>query len=422
MVPPDEMASMQRRLDEDRAALPALRLLIEKNFTADAGGGRLRFPELVAVCRDLDMLIELDGYRERLVGGPGGDERSYGRFGLLRRSEELIRDRVSVRLGHLAECAEQGARQEVARRLEEELFAFSSLPERERDLYRARRDWARLILDNTKSVISFGAANQILDIASSGGQSVQMIRLVQGNRYALPLPPGNVSLKIGQRAALSEHFRTGNCTEQAYYAATEAFRMLPGTEISVMNHRPHHAYAVIGPPGFPEAAYADPWPRRATVTNCDGYGLRTIEATSIAFRDVADGRNLRDEAMPYIQQLPDRPSPVPPIAFEDAVQAVRRVGAADRVFHIVRTTDQANSDSDPDEPPLQGHTLSEGAFSATAAPVESLTRQARSGPVTGRRAADARPGTESSGPAPAGLRPSGAAPANSPARARTRGR
>ncbi|WP_331751187.1 hypothetical protein OG215_38320 (plasmid) [Streptomyces globisporus] len=444
MIPPDEMASMQSRLDEDRAALSDLRSYIEQNFMLDAGDGRLRFSELAQLYRNMGYLIELDEYRARLAGRPGGDDLPYGRFEQLRRLEERLRGRVSVGLGHLVECAEENGAEEMARFLDAELAAFSGLPVREKELYDARLDWARLIVAQTKSAIEFGASNQILDIASSGGQSLHMIQRVQDHSFALPLPPGDGSLALGQRAAIAEHFKTGNCTEQSWFAATEAFQMLPGTEISVMNHRSDHSYLVIGPPGFLESAYVDTWPRKPTVANFDEYGLQPTSETRLAFRGVADGRNLREEARPYIRKLPDRPSPLPPMEYETAVQAVRRAKIADQVFHIVRTTDHSNSDSDsePEEFPGRGHTLSEAAFAATAAPgvrssspavaghsrfaapalAESLTWQARSGPVSSREAAEPRLDTASPGPSPAGRRAAGTPQAISPTRARPRGR
>ncbi|MFI7143033.1 hypothetical protein ACIBQ5_36670 [Streptomyces massasporeus] len=366
MTTPDEMNTMQRWLDNIRGALRLIRdQATELNHSF--GLPTHANAEFVAA---IDSLIALDQYRRRQIGWAAQNPYDSLAFKEFKRREKSNHRTVLEYLGRLRETAHSSRRADIVQRLDATILAMASIPRREKELYRARRDWGRRIVADTRGAYSLGAANQIEGIARSGGQSLRLhLEHISTERYATHQLSG--ILQAGQRAAISQHFGTAVCDEYACYAMTEAYRLLPGTLVTVVAFAEVHVGLVIGPVNHPESVHVDAWTPRRSVTGSDSYGMKDIETGRVLYQGIADGRDLREEARSYIHPLPDLPPTVPSITVREAVHLVHRLAEHDpeileNIFHVTRGSDGCNSDSGPDDIPAEGHTLSVEAFTAHA--------------------------------------------------------
>ncbi|GAA2598114.1 hypothetical protein [Streptomyces axinellae] len=362
----EEMDAMQWRLDADRAALAQSRDYIaqwQRNFGYSEA-------QITTFTDAADRLIALNDYRGRGIGWTDRDPEGNERFKQLRRSEQEDRAAVSSTLSGVAAYAENSGRpdaQEIALYLRGEHERFESVPGQQQELYEARREHAEVITRSTKEAIPY-SANQIIDFADSGGQSFELYRdYVIDEDLMGPAP--DTETWIGQTAVLGGHFGTGTSHEHSAYAFTEAHKQLPGTQVTMAIVPPEHGMVVLGPPNCPESAHIDTWPLDPRVTSPETYGIDNIQEGSVVHQAMADGRDFREEAQPYLYPLPLRPKPVPRLTFEEAVARVREQGdIAEEMHHITRTTSQRDSDSDRSNSDEEyGHTLSRQAFTVTVA-------------------------------------------------------
>jgi hypothetical protein len=361
------MRNMQDRLDRSRKSIlwvrdhaPRIQRVLERPEGEHA--------ELLEA---VHHLIALNEYRNRAIGWATEEEWRTNHDFVYRRSREVEwRQAILAHLGKLDETARERNRLDIAQEIDTAIRETESIPEQEKSLYRARREWGRLIVSSTREAYDLGAANQIEDIARSGGQSLRVyLDFLCDDRYAAPM--GDFMLQAAQRAAISAHFGTAVCDHYAYYAMTEAYRLLPGTHVAVVAYAERHVGLVIGPVNHDESVHVDAWTPRRSVTSLKNYGMRAIQTGRVLGQGVADGRNLRQEVQPYIYPLPDRPPTVPPIAVTEAIELVRSLDTtiphlSTKVFYITRGSNDHNSDSDEDEVPARGHALSEEAFEANA--------------------------------------------------------
>lgn len=354
----DEMKAMQEALDDDRAA--TLRSLKEISYQTE---GLTQNGESRDLLHAADSLERLNEYRSQPMGWGAMDPDSWREFQLLSGDEKDTRQKIGLILKRLQHQVKDS---ELKNSLSRELARFESIPEKERELFRARRAWGREIIKNEKLTFRFKAANQIIDIARSGGRSQHFLPQVRSEAFKTGTPP-DMERRIAQKAALAEHFGTGNCGHQSAWVFTEATRLLPGSRVTWVQHGRYHQYTIIGPPNFPESAYLDSWPIHATVADAASYGLKYTTETVSLFSRVADGRDLRAEGRNWIAPPPVPPS-LPPMTFEEAMTRPPTVGTLHQIKHITRTQDGYNSDSDPETAPDHGGlTLSPEAFTASAA-------------------------------------------------------
>jgi hypothetical protein len=346
------MDAMQRRLDADRDALPHTRDYVvqwQRHF-------RYSDAQIKTFTDAANRLIALNDYRRRGVGWTEQDPKGNDTFKELRASEQDDRATVSSTLSGVAAHAENAGRpdaQATAAYLRSEYQRFESIPSQQTELYEARREHAAEITRSTREAIPH-APNQIVDVANSGGQSYLIYR-DHVSDYDLS---ENEEVMIGQSAVLGAHFGTGTCNEQSAYAFSEANRTLRGTEVTMMNVPPEHGMVIIGPPNRPESAHIDTWPTNPAVTSPETYGIDNIQEGFAIHQTVADGRDLRGEAMSHLPPLPERPAPAPPITLEQAAAFMRAKGSvAEDTHYITSTTGQ----------PQHGHALSRAAFTAHAA-------------------------------------------------------
>ncbi|GAA2695646.1 hypothetical protein ACFY9G_35960 [Streptomyces anthocyanicus] len=362
MKHPMEMAAMQTRLHHDRDALRNLRDLVaywQQGLRYHPGQTR-QFTDAAK------RLMDLSQYRRMGIGWAEHNQPGNEHFKELRSGEHADRRTVTAAVGGLIEGMRQAGILDRAPDLPREYNRFISIPHQERELYRARRDWAREIVATTADAIPY-ASNQIHDIAASGGMSFRnMDHLFDESNIDEAAP---MEMQIAQRAVLAEQIKTGACDEQGMYAFTEANRLLPDTLVTLANVPPGHQMVIIGPPNCPESAHIDSWPAQPTVTNPATYGMTDIQEASVDHQTVADGRNLRDEALVYLRGLPSPAVAAAPISMRRAADLVRTEEDVDQeTYWITRTTDDRNSDSETDNDlPRYGHTLSREAFTASLA-------------------------------------------------------
>ncbi|MEU4173363.1 hypothetical protein AB0F46_41880 [Streptomyces sp. NPDC026665] len=344
---------MQERLDNDRAAFQKFVDTMRGNTSEDWNGRRAA-----------QRLVILDQYRRRPIGWGRTDPTAWEKFQELQRIEGELRQKFSSYLDELLE-REGPTESTRTKRLKEELRRFNSIPAQERDLRRARRVWGKKFIKDAKTVFDIGANNQIVDVAGSGGQSTFSLTHARNREYENGQPQ-DPAIFMGRIAARAQHFGAGNCGEQSAWVATEAYKWMPGTQITmVRDGKVDHMYAILGPPHFPESAYVDSWPKNASVADVSSYGLKHKPKNSAYFQGVADGRNLRAEGLKWLHPLPDRPSRKQPLKFEQAMEHVKPY--AKSVYYITSTKDGYNSDSDAEDAPGPGLTLNEEAFTANAA-------------------------------------------------------
>ncbi|MEU6602941.1 hypothetical protein [Streptomyces flaveolus] len=355
---------MQKDLDDDRASFRQLCDWLRKSGCP--------YPEAKIFLPAAESLIGLDEHRRRPLGWGLSTPELWSEFERLRDREQSLRETARSSLDKLVKHAHADGvlhnSHSQAEYLGVALLRFDRIPARERELYRARREWGRKILKNAKRVFYIGASNQIVDLSKSGGQSMELVdKYIHTRMYEKGNPP-NGTIEIGRKAALAQHFGAGNCGDQNRWVATEAYRSMPGTKVTVAGDDTGHIYTIIGPPNFPEAAYLDAWPTDPTVADVREYGLKHTPGTYEIFSRVADGRDLRAEGLAWLHQLPDKPPRKPPIAFEDAVKYAQQHSKdePDFVKYITKTKDGYNSDSEPEGGVSRGRILSREAFTGNA--------------------------------------------------------
>lgn len=357
MATPEQMVQMQQRLDNARAQLPHVR------DRALYRQGRLGRPqnEIDTLSNAINRLIELDAYQRQGIGWTEEDPEGNQRYQELRDSEENDRATALAKLKDVERRATRANSRDAAA-LGQDRRLFESIPRQERDLYRARRDWARQITDDTITAVPF-ATNQISDIANSGGQSYDALRILLDD--SLRAPADKVTW-IGQTAVLAEHVGAGPCDDQSAYAFTEANMRLPGTQLTLALLEPGHMTVIVGPPNRPESAHIDTWSLQARVTNPATYGLDNIQTGSVDYSQTADGRDLRALARPTLRHpLPAAPAPRAPLSLNEAMERMRLEGVGEEIYHITTTSTVRNSDSDSDDTVQgYGHPLSRAAFTA----------------------------------------------------------
>ncbi|MEU4173373.1 hypothetical protein AB0F46_41945 [Streptomyces sp. NPDC026665] len=347
------MVALQQRLDDDRAAFRKFYTEMPKIWTTRSARHAAK------------NLIELDQYRRLPFGWGESDPIAWGKFQKLQASEEELRQEFISHLDKIAKTAGSTGNMS-AERLSEERKRFESIKVQEKNLYRVRREWGRQFINDAKSVFDIGAGNQVSDIARSGGQSADLLRRYVRNPDLEKGHPSDRAVFIGQMAAVAAHFRAGACSEQSAWVATEAYKLMAGTQVTmVADDRVDHMYTVLGPPNFLESAYVDSWPAMPSVANVATYGLKNKPENWTYFQGVADGRDLRAEGAKWLHPLPKLPSPKPPLSFEQAT-AYLHGRDAKAVYYITSTKEGYNSDSDTEVLPKQGLTLSDDAFTANA--------------------------------------------------------
>ncbi|MFC8569727.1 hypothetical protein ACFUIW_28630 [Streptomyces sp. NPDC057245] len=360
MASPEEMEDMQWRLDQSRAQLVAIRDRVQHQ---QRRRGRPR-DERRHFTDAINRLIALDAYQARGIGWARDDPQGDQRYRYLKGSQ--ADDRAAVR-GALrdVENRAEAAHSRDTEALRQDRQLFRSIPAQERNLYRARREWARSITEDTVEAVPF-ATNQISDIANSGGQSYEALMTVLLDD-TLRMPTDRARW-LGQTAVLASHVGAGACDEQSAYAFTEANKRLPGTQVTRANLEPGHAMVIIGPPNRPESAHIDTWPLQPRVTNPQTYGLDNIQDGSVDYSRIADGQDLRALAWPTLRHpLPDPPAPRSPIPLAEAGRRMQEEEIGEEVYHITSTGTIHNSDSDRGsdrEMQGYGHSLSREAFTA----------------------------------------------------------
>ncbi|MFJ5036236.1 hypothetical protein ACIQB5_51850, partial [Streptomyces sp. NPDC088560] len=199
---------MQKRLDDDRAAFQYFYNEIPKIWTTRSTRHAAK------------NLIELDRYRRLPLGWGKRDPLGWDKFQKLQSSEQRLRREFRFHLGELVKTAGPTGNLDTVW-LNKALQLFDSIPTQERGLYRARREWGRRFIKDAKLVFDIGAANQIFDIARSGGQSVDSFRDYVCNKDLEKGHPPERKVYIGQIAAKAEHFGAGACSEQSAWVATD---------------------------------------------------------------------------------------------------------------------------------------------------------------------------------------------------------
>ncbi|MEU6603339.1 hypothetical protein [Streptomyces flaveolus] len=404
MKSPREMVEMQDRIDKDRIAFRKLYV------TLRASG--FKYPESNSFLGAAKSLIDLENGRRRPLGWGKSDPHLWREFVSLHRREERLRQTASFNLSALVRrvSADRTPNDPLVKYLDNELVRYISTPDREKELYRARRDWGREIISRAKNVIVSGAGNQILDIAKSGGQSMSLTLHVHNPGYRRGEPKDG-AVAIGMKAALVHHFGAGNCEDQNSWVVAEAYKLMHGTWVTLVADDIDHAYVMVGLPG-PEAMYLDVWPDKATVANEKLYGLKHGPGTSILFSGIADKRrDLRTEGLAYLGRLPYPPPRLPAIGLQEAIEyAWKHQNYPHYVKYITTATEDGrhNSDSEGDGHNY-GHTMSREAFSANASNGFRIQdgSQATSGPGSSAmsRIASMRPNDFSSAPRPPATAP-----------------
>ncbi|MGW5332015.1 hypothetical protein [Streptomyces bauhiniae] len=388
---PEEMVQMQDELDRSRANFLLFPSYVDGIYPNSEPVRRLS--EISEKLGTLDRL-------RRISRPPVNDYLLQLRD--LQAQLPMLRESVDRHLAELVEST-RGKNDEVSIEAEKARRSFASIPEQERELYRARREWGRGIIRDAKAAFPMGASNQFADMSRTEGQSyrgVIQMRFQVENRSE-EIRPMSIELRCAASAAIGEHYKSGNCGEQASWVATEVNRLLPGTPFALLvwkhDEAIAHSYSTIGAPNFPETAYIDTWPTRSIVTDFANYGLPYTANTHIIWQGRATGEDLRSKVL-------ERLSPLPPTAS----QTTARTTAAKihRVHWIARTTDKHNSDSDGEENPQEtGHTLSQFAMKrlvrveAGAGKANPLARAARlSGAALGDQPQRNDPATSASQP------------------------
>ncbi|MEU4173494.1 hypothetical protein AB0F46_42810 [Streptomyces sp. NPDC026665] len=359
MVEPSKMKKMQELLDSSRRELPRIRQDAEKAHRS------LRLPKdrYVDFSSAIDGIIKLNAYRGMPIGWARGKTDDNIEFKELRQKEVENYGIATTYLEHLRNAAHrQGMTGSSLLAVESGMKILASIRSQEDNLYRARRDWGRQIVAATKSALDLGAANQIEDVARTGGLNAEIYLTHMAKREFR-------SLNMAQKAVIAAHFGTGLCDEYAYYTMTEANKKLPGTQITIMSYG-GHAGVIIGPPNHPESAHLDAWTTSATVSRSENYGIKEIQEKSIIYQVVGDGKDLRKEVASTLASFPKRPAHKrPAVSIEKAMEIVRKKGleSSYNVLYITRAAEGHNSDSDPEDRSSRGHTLSTEALNATAA-------------------------------------------------------
>ncbi|GHE93173.1 hypothetical protein [Streptomyces fumanus] len=350
---PAQMVEMQRKLDQDRAQLPHIRQRVRDRL-------RNRPEERTNFTAAIDRLIELDAFEQRGIGWAKGNPEGDQRFRELRAGQKTDRETVLEILRN-AEGRARSSRDRESLSADRRLL--KSIPKQEKELYRARREYARSITEDTMEAVPF-ASNQISDIANSGGQSYDALEVLFNED--IRVPTADMPTWLGQTAVLAAHAKAGACDDQSAYAFTEANMRLEGTQVTRADLEPGHAMVIIGPPNRPESAHIDTWPLQARVTNPQTYGLDNIQTGSVTYSQIADGRDLRREAMETLRHpLPDAPPLRDPISLDAAMERMRLEGVGEETYHITSTSTVPNSDSDSDDVTQgYGHPLSPAAFTA----------------------------------------------------------
>ncbi|MFJ3493344.1 hypothetical protein ACIPPJ_07040 [Streptomyces sp. NPDC086091] len=383
------MVAMQSRLDSTREDFFA--------FCRSLRGAQFEIKGIHDFFRVSEELEALDRVRRM----SNISESDFHIFQKLQAEEPHLKSEVIRLIPGLVEVAERQGNGQLSSRFAGSLDVFKSIAAQEASLYRARRDWGRLILESTKNALPIGSGNQIFDIAKSDGQSpyrVQEMRRV-GDACVKRL---DHAWRHAVRATVAEYYGAGNCGEQAAWAATEINRLLPGEKLAMSNWADgkgnEHSYVTIGLPNFPETAYIDAWPENASVTNCFGYGLPYTRETSIIWEREGNGKDLRAEVLKAISKiLPKIPQEYPRVDIENK---------SVKAMWITRTTDGYNSDSDSDSNrrPDRGFTISPSGLAQRYPISDALPQDTRPGPsassqatLTARAARIAMPGQAGSG-------------------------
>ncbi|MFJ4633674.1 hypothetical protein [Streptomyces sp. NPDC088847] len=343
---------MQENLESDRAAFKSFFDGIPKKWSTRS------------VRNTASDFMKLDHYRRLPLGWGQNNSIEWDEFRKLQDTEQELRKKLSRRLGELAGGSMGDLSTEKVRAVQK---CLNGIRIQEREIFRARRAWGRALIERAKLVFDVGAANQILDIARSGGQSVDSTRDYVRNETFEKSNLRERSVYIGRMAAVAEHFGAGACSEQGAWVATEAYKMMPGTQVTlVADESVDHLYAILGPPGFPESAYVDPWPANPSVADVAMYGLKQKPESWAYFQGVADGRDLRAEGLKWLYPLPERPARRQPLDLRQAAEYVRGENAHS-VYFITSTKEELNSDSDAEAVTGRGLVLSENAFTASVA-------------------------------------------------------
>ncbi|MFD4688725.1 hypothetical protein ACFVWS_38835, partial [Streptomyces sp. NPDC058204] len=364
METPLQMQQWQQELDFARSQLSVLQEYIRQCQV------RLKLtahPSSIEFSSAIESLVAINRYRELPMEWPERAPEENNRFKLLLRDEGRCRAAVKNHLDFLADYAQIKSDDRSFKAAHRGKGNFFNIERGEAWLYRARREWARRIVSATKGALDLGAANQISDIARHGAANIDTYLNHMSRGQYRKEEPEDQAIWIGQSALAAAHFGTGLCDEHAHYAMTEANRLLPGTHISVAVVQGQHTWLIIGTPNSPESVNVDAWTESANASDALRYGMVDPHEAEHIFSGVADGRDLRQEAVPYMNQLVPRQPSAPSISMSDAINYVRSLNIPHRIFYISRAATGYNSDSDPDERPTRGHTLSPSAFTANAA-------------------------------------------------------
>ncbi|MFE1521419.1 hypothetical protein ACFW9I_32110 [[Kitasatospora] papulosa] len=344
---PYEMAEMQKQLNADREMVYNMVETIRSYAGWDSNVGSATFVDAV------NNLEELAGYRLDVTGWSEIDARWFA-FRDLVGSESSFWRAASC---GIAEYAKEwkGKDNGYEARIDMVRQKVNSIPEKQKNLYRARREWGREIIRRTKVALPFGAANQIVDLMKSGGVSVESVHMARQCYGQLGLG-GPTLMDMASRAVVAEHFGAGNCGEQSEWALTEAYKLLPQSRLTILRNRhPDHVYLVIGPINSPESAYIDPWPDRASVADQKNYGLTFKSGTTVVFSTIADGTDLRAAVKDLVVKLPSRLQERPPMTKVESEKMSRELNGV--VFHITSTREGFNSDSDSEDRKMGGSAL-----------------------------------------------------------------
>ncbi|MEW2426335.1 hypothetical protein AB0911_38535 [Streptomyces nigra] len=373
---------MQKELDSHRADLVKLGERLSY-FTSAVG-----FTNPEKLFNAVTDFNDLEWYRRSNIGWGVKSPDHWSRYQGLLSSEQDIRQRMGRYLTRLAQYAERAGRDDIAQWAVGSYSVLLSLPDLEYELFKARREWGRLLTAYTKQTLPLGAANQITDLASTGMQSLQQVANARDALLAPHSPlPNDVGTQIGYRAAAAAAYGAGNCGEQSDFLAAEACRLLPKTLITRLNYnKGSHLYIVLGPPNFPESAVVDPWPHKASVLRESAYGLKVGRKTEISYSFTADGRNLLALGSQYLRSPQVRPPRVSAMSIAAGTKYLReKYSRQAAVTHYITSTGGYNSDSDPESQPKLGLPLSEASLKATAANNFAMPRaSAHASPPGGR--------------------------------------
>lgn len=199
-----------------------------------------------------------------------------------------------------------------------------------------RLEAARAAIEHTKSILEYGAGNQVEAIEETDSNSYYRMQAGRSN-WNFDIPPEVQELRrkdpMAFMAAKAQLTQGGNCGEHAALAYDYLRQALPGEHIQYSQTKDlDHAYVIIGDPSKEsdsELVVADPWPTAPTACLWEDHFAYNPERENLLSHASAQGddTDYRQQMLDAGLQLNDRGQAA--IQQTDAPEQVREKMEAD---------------------------------------------------------------------------------------------